>query len=335
MKTITFGIKSINQELVTHPEPMIILVTGGCGFIGSNFVNYAITKRPNWIIVNLDAMYYCANHKFIKQEVKNSNRYTFYKGNICDSDLVYNILDKHHITHVIHFAAQSHVQNSFKDASMFVTDNVLGTQQLLESIRKYNKIKKFIHVSTDEVYGDSSESKKTELSPLFPTNPYAASKAGAELMAQAYYHSYNIPIVITRGNNVYGPNQHIEKLIPCFIHKAKNNEKLKIQGTGLVRRSFMHISDAINAFECVLFDGIPGEIYNIGCEEGMEYNILDVGQLILDMIKTEYTFKNEIEFIEDRPYNDRRYYISNLKLKNIGWKQKVTFKQGLFDLINN
>jgi dTDP-glucose 4,6-dehydratase len=329
---------AIKKCLESYPKinQQNLLVTGGCGFIGSNYINYIIKNRPEFNIVNLDAMYYCASHDHIDKEVHMTNRYTFVKGNINDHKLVSNILKNNNITHIIHFAAQSHVQNSFKDASSFVNDNILGTQTLLECVREYNQVKKFIHVSTDEVYGEALHDQKTEQSILCPTNPYAASKAGAELMAQAYSHSYKLPIIITRGNNVYGTNQHTEKLIPCFIQKAKNNQKLTIQGDGTTYRAFMHISDTVKAFEYILDKGIIGEIYNIGCDEGTEYNVLEVAKKILDIVKNgqEYNIKNEIEFIEDRPFNDRRYFITNDKLKSLGWTQKVDFQTGLIDLIN-
>ena len=312
-----------------------LLVTGGCGFIGSNFINYFNKNRPDFLIVNLDSMYYCASHKHIDNDVKKSNRYMFIEGNICDFGLVKEILNSKKITHIIHFAAQSHVQNSFKDASIFIKDNVLGTQTLLECVREYTKIEKFIHISTDEVYGEAIENQKTEQSILCPTNPYAASKAGAELIAQAYCHSYRLPIIITRGNNVYGPNQHIEKLIPCFIQKAKNGEKLPIQGDGSSIRAFMYVDDTVRAFECILDRGVAGDIYNIGCDEGTEYSVLEVSRKILDIVKEgkEYKIENEIEFIDDRPYNDRRYYISNDKLKSLGWIQEVSFESGLKKLV--
>jgi dTDP-glucose 4,6-dehydratase len=330
---------AIKQCLESYPKKCTktILVTGGCGFIGSNFVNYMIKNRLDFNIVNLDAMYYCASHNHIDEHVKTSFRYTFIEGNICDSKLVSSILKKHSITHVLHFAAQSHVQNSFKDASCFVQDNICGTQILLECVRGYNKIIKFIHVSTDEVYGESFDTKMTEQSILCPTNPYAASKAGAELMAHAYLRSYKLPIIITRGNNVYGKNQHIEKLIPCFIQKSKNGEKLTIQGDGSSCRAFMYVSDTVRAFECMLDRGLVGEIYNIGCDEGTEYSVLDVARKILDIVKEgkEYKLEDELEFIEDRPYNDRRYYISNNKLKALGWNQEVNFNEGLHKIIKH
>jgi dTDP-glucose 4,6-dehydratase len=330
--------EAVKNCLLNYPKtPSVrMLVTGGCGFIGSNFINYIIKKRPDWFIVNLDAMYYCANKTHIDEDVKMSGRYILIEGNICDSDLVKSILIDKKITHVLHFAAQSHVQNSFKDASEFVKDNVLGTQTLLECVRAYGKIEKFVHVSTDEVYGEALENKKTEQSVLCPTNPYAASKAGAELMAQAYCHSYKLPIVITRGNNVYGPNQHVEKLIPCFIQKAKNGEKLTVQGDGSARRAFMYVLDTVRAFECIVDKGNIGEIYNIGCDEGTEYTVLEVARKILDIVKkgTDYKLEDHLEFIEDRPFNDRRYYISNDKLKALGWAQEVSFLDGLCFLLN-
>lgn len=280
-------------------------------------------------------MYYCASETHIASDVQKSGRYLFIEGNICDSELVKHILKSRNITHVLHFAAQSHVQNSFKDASEFVKDNVLGTQTLLECVRAYGKIEKFVHVSTDEVYGEALENKKTEQSVLCPTNPYAASKAGAELMVQAYCHSYKLPIVITRGNNLYGPNQHIEKLIPCFIQKAKNSEKLTVQGDGSARRAFMYVLDTVRAFECIVDKGVPGEIYNIGCDEGTEYTVLEVAKKILDIVKegNQYTLEDELEFVEDRLFNDRRYYISNDKLKALGWTQEIGFEEGIDRLI--
>jgi dTDP-D-glucose 4,6-dehydratase len=186
------------------------------------------------------------------------------------------------------------------------------------------------------VYGEALEDKKTEQSMLCPTNPYAASKAGAELMTQAYYYSYKLPIIITRGNNVYGPNQHVEKLVPCFIQKAKNGEKMTIQGDGSAKRAFMHVSDTVRAFEYIVNKGVIGEIYNIGCDEGTEYTVLEVGQMILDITinKSHVKFEDHIEFVEDRPYNDSRYYISNNKLKALGWEQKIGFDEGLRKLIN-
>ena len=199
--------KNVNLKInFENNKDTILLVTGGCGFIGSNFINKTMEKYDKIRIINVDAMYYCANENNVTENIRNSERYTFVKGNLCSFDLVQHIFDFYKPTHVIHFAAQSHVQNSFTDAIQYTKDNILGTHTLLEISRKYSKIQKFIHVSTDEVYGESmlscEEDHKTEKSILCPTNPYAASKAGAELMAQSYNHSFNMPIIITRGNNV-------------------------------------------------------------------------------------------------------------------------------------
>ena len=346
------GIKSINDSV---KEVLIkyklnldkkkltknLLITGGSGFIGSNFINYYFFKKEHQFfkIINLDALYYCADENNIYKSIRKHENYVMHKGNINDSSLVTEILNKYNISHVIHFAAQTHVQNSFEDSISFSKDNVLGTNTLLECCRKYGKIEKFIHVSTDEVYGESmtnvNEKHKTEHSVLCPTNPYAASKAGAELIAQSYYHSYNFPVIITRGNNVYGNNQYPEKIIPKFIKQLKNNEKITIQGDGSPIRSFLHAYDTAKAFEIILEQGKIGEIYNIGCDENMEYSVLEVGKILIKKIKNTETYSDWIEYIEDRPFNDKRYYISNQKLKDLGWDIEISLNDGLNYLINN
>jgi dTDP-glucose 4,6-dehydratase len=316
-----------------------LLVTGGCGFIGSNFINYYFHKNNFKTIVNLDAMYYCANEENVSEAIRKNKNYTFINGNLCDEPLISKILKVHNITHVVHFAAQSHVQNSFEDSIKFTHDNILGTHTLLECCRKYGKIKKFIHVSTDEVYGESmntiDEKHKTEHSILCPTNPYAATKAGAELIAQSYCHSYKMPIIITRGNNVYGQNQYPEKLIPRFIQLLQENKKVTIQGDGSTVRAFLHAYDTAKAFETVLENGVVGEIYNIGCDEGMEYSVLEISKILIKMIKHTENYEDWIEYIDDRPYNDMRYYISNQKLKDLGWCIEIDLMTGLRDLINS
>jgi len=310
-----------------------LLITGGCGFIGSNFINYYFPKEKIAKLVNFDAMYYCANKENVDESIRKSPNYVLVEGNLCDEKLVKQTLYEHQITHIIHFAAQSHVQKSFDDSLVFTKDNVLGTHVLLECSRKYNRIKKFVHVSTDEVYGESmntvDETHKTEHSILCPTNPYAATKAGAELIAQSYCHSYKMPIIITRGNNVYGPNQYPEKLIPRFIKLLKENKKLTIQGNGSSVRAFMHAYDTAKAFECVLEKGIIGEIYNLGCDEGMEYSVMDVAKTLIKLMKNTDEYNTWIEYVEDRPFNDERYYISNKKLKDLGWFIEKDFIENL------
>ena len=320
-----------------NKEHVNLLVTGGCGFIGSNFINYYFPLEKVNKLVNLDAMYYCANEENVVEHIRSHDGYILVKGNLCDNALVSSVLKKYNITHVIHFAAQSHVQNSFEDSIKFTHDNIVGTHTLLECCRKYGNIERFIHVSTDEVYGESlnevNEKHKTEQSILCPTNPYAATKAGAELIAQSYAHSYKMPIIITRGNNVYGPNQYPEKLIPLFIKLLKEGKKVTIQGKGTSVRAFLHAYDTARAFECILEKGLIGEIYNIGCDQNMEYSVMDVAKILIKMIKDTDEYDEWIEYIEDRPYNDKRYYISNQKLKNLGWEIKVNFLDGLYDLL--
>jgi len=316
---------------------MILLVTGGYGFIGSNFINYYFPKQPpGFKLVNLDVMYYCANEQNVNREIRTSENYKFIKGDLCNFQLVMNLLEEYSITHIIHFAAQSHVQNSFEDSIKYTHDNIVGTHTLLECSRKYGKLERFIHVSTDEVYGESmnsvDETHKTEHSILCPTNPYAATKAGAELIAQSYSHSYKMPIIITRGNNVYGPNQYPEKLIPLFIKLLKENKKVTIQGDGSTVRAFLHSHDTARAFEAILEKGNIGEIYNIGCDEGMEYSVMDIAKILIQLIKGTTNYDDWIEYIDDRPYNDKRYYISNKKVKELGWDIQIHFMDGILTL---
>jgi dTDP-glucose 4,6-dehydratase/UDP-glucose 4,6-dehydratase len=288
-------------------------------------------------MVNIDAMYYCANEKNVDPTIRYHKKYVFIKGNLCDFEFVKDIVEKYKITHVIHFAAQSHVQNSFTDSIKFTHDNILGTHTLLEVCRRHGKIAKFIHVSTDEVYGESmnqvDEKQKTEHSILCPTNPYAATKAGAELIAQSYNHSYKMPIIITRGNNVYGKNQYPEKLIPLFIKQLKEGKKVTIQGNGSAVRAFLHAYDTAKAFECILEKGTVGEIYNIGCDNNMEFSVMEIAKLLIKLIKNTDNYDEWIEYIEDRPFNDQRYYISNKKLKDLGWNIEISLMNGLNELL--
>jgi UDP-glucose 4,6-dehydratase len=282
-------------------------------------------------------MYYCADINNINKDIRDSSRYKFIKGNLCSSDLIDFILNTYNIDTIIHFAAQSHVQNSFDDSLQYTQDNILGTHTLLEICRKYGKIDKFIHVSTDEVYGESlfnNDTKKDENSILCPTNPYAATKAAAEMIATSYYHSFKIPIIITRGNNVYGVNQYPEKLIPRFIKLLKEDKPVTIQGDGTNLRSFLHVNDVVSAFECILEKGIIGEIYNIGADEHLEYSVKDIAYKLIYKIKNTLDYDKWISYIPDRPFNDKRYYISNAKLKQMGWSINTNFDQGLYNLLS-
>ena len=313
----------------------VLLVTGGAGFIGSHFINNYARSRPHARIMNLDALYYAGSEEHVDAEVRASSRYSFHKLNLRDFDALVKIVSTNAITHVVHFAAQSHVTRSFNDSREYTLDNVVGTHNLLEACRLHApSLKKFVHVSTDEVYGESmlgrGTTSKTEQSVLCPTNPYAATKAGAELIAQSYAHSWGMPLVITRGNNVYGPNQHDEKVIPSFMSRLKRGQKVQIEGTGDCVRAFMHASDAARAFQLVLEKGRIGEIYNLGCDQGAEISIMDLAIMIVGLVKgKEVNAIDWIELKEDRPFNDKRYFISNQKIKSLGWKQTVTLEDGL------
>jgi len=303
-----------------------ILITGGCGFIGSNLVNQLVIKYPEYFFVNLDILYYCASLKNIL--VADKPNYKFIKGNLTDYNLLRFILEEYKIDTVMHLAAQSHVDNSFSNPLQYTTDNILGTHTLLEACKNYGKIRRFIHVSTDEVYGETTHDiQKNESSILCPTNPYAATKAGAEIIAMSYYHSFKMPIIITRGNNVYGINQYPEKLIPKFITLLKDHKKLTIQGDGNNRRSFIYVDDVVNAFDVILHRGKIGEIYNIGSME--EYSVMDVARILLRKMRNTDDLGSNIVYVEDRNFNDRRYYITNDKIMELGWKQTIDFEEGL------
>jgi len=298
-----------------------ILITGGCGFIGSNFINYMTHKYKDFNFINIDALYYCGS----KDNINNIFNYEFIHGNINDYNLVVYILKNKNIDTIIHFAAQSHVDNSFLEPLKYTEDNIKGTHTLLEAVKNTNKNIKFIHISTDEVYGESklNENSKKESDILSPTNPYAASKAAAEMIINSYIHSFNLKIIIIRSNNVYGKNQYPEKLIPKFINLLENNKKCTIHGDGSALRSFIHVNDVCSAIECILFKGTIHEIYNIGSNN--EISVLDVTKLLINIIKKDNNYNNYITYIEDRPFNDKRYFINNDKLIKLGWIQKIHF----------
>lgn len=314
-----------------------ILVTGGCGFIGSNYLNLMVKKYPECNFINLDFLYYCASLKNIK--VENKDNYKFIQGDICDKDLISNILKDNNIDCIMHFAAQSHVQNSFDNVDLYVKDNILGTKNLLECSRNYGKLKLFLHVSTDEVYGesyseDNEDNIKTEKSLLDPTTPYSSSKAAAELLAMSYYHSFKLPIMIVRSNNVYGFNQYPEKVIPRFIMLLSKDMKLTIQGKGDNLRTFVHSYDSANAFDLISRKGEIGEIYNIGSDMDSERSVIDLAKLLIKKLKNTEDYDKYIEYVPDRIFNDTRYYICDKKLRKLGWTQNISFEEGLDMTIN-
>ena len=306
-----------------------ILFTGGCGFIGSNVINFFCEKYKSSKIYNIDRIDYCSNIK----NVNNYQNYKFIKGDINSTDLVNFVLNNYEIEYIIHFAAQSHVDNSFGNSLIFSKDNILGTHSLLECSRNYGKLKKFIHISTDEVYGEvDDETISCEKSILNPTNPYAASKAAAEFLVRAYYISFNLPIIITRGNNVYGPRQYPEKIIPKFINQLLNNDLMTIHGNGSSRRNFIYVDDVSSAIDIILNKGEINQIYNIGSEN--EYSVLDIANLLLTKIKPDQKIEDNVKYVTDRNFNDRRYAIDYTKLKLLGWKEKINFTDGIQKTIN-
>ena len=301
-----------------------VLITGGCGFIGSAFINRFETYDN---LVNIDALYYCSNPKAIPSEKRN---YTFIQDDLSDCGKITKILEEHSITHVIHFAAQSHVQNSFHEPLIYTRDNIVASHNLLEASRIYGKLERFFHISTDEVYGDTDcNTIKNEQTILCPTNPYSATKAAVELIIQSYIHSFSMPIIISRMNNVYGPNQHKEKVIPRFIDQLKNNEKITIHGDGSSTRDFMYIDDTISGLNIIFDKGKIGEVYNVGCDDGNDITILELAKLLIKKIKNSENYDEFITYVEDRPYNDKRYYITNEKLKQLGWSHTVKIEDGI------
>ena len=313
-----------------------ILVTGGCGFIGSHFVNYMVETYPTYFICNIDAMYYSASFDNIKDNVKTSPNYKMKVGNVNEYHLLRSLIEDYEFTDVVHFAAQSHVDNSFDDSLQYTDDNVRGTHTLLEVVRKLKPTITFYHFSTDEVYGESKEGEepKHEMSLLCPTNPYAASKAAAEMLVTSYIHSYRLRAIITRCNNVYGPNQYPEKLIPKFITLLKSDKKCTIHGNGSSLRSFIHVYDVCTAMDTILHKGKLHETYNIGSEPENELSVNDVAHILIETIKPGQEVSEWVVRVTDRPYNDRRYFITNDKIKMLGWKQSIVFQDGLRNLIN-
>jgi dTDP-glucose 4,6-dehydratase len=314
-----------------------LLITGGCGFIGSNYINHIFYQNQYDLICNIDALYYCSDINNIHKKIKQSTKYKFYEGNICDYKLLQKIIQENNITHIIHFAAQSHVDNSFNESIKYTNDNVLGTHNILEVIKNTNRNVVMIHFSTDEVYGESDidDIEKTEESILCPTNPYAASKAAAEMYVRSYIFSFNLKIIITRGNNIFGKNQYPEKLIPKFIKCLKEGKKCTIHGDGSSIRNFIHIDDVCNALDIITENGSFGQIYNIGNDITGEKSVLDVTKYLIKMIKNTEDVNNYIEYVNDRPFNDKRYLISNKKLKELGWEIKGNFYDEMNKLIND
>lgn len=286
-----------------------------------------VKKYPQFKIVNFDRLDYCSCIENL-DEIKNYPNYKFVKGNICSSDLVNFVLEAEQIDTIMHFAAQTHVDNSFGNSFQFTQNNIMGTHVLLESAKVAN-IKRFIHVSTDEVYGEQmrDQAAMDEEQVLEPTNPYAATKAGAEFLAKSYHRSFGMPIIITRGNNVYGPHQYPEKLIPKFINQLMRGRSVTLHGTGTNTRNFLFVEDVARAFEILLFKAGVGHIYNIGGTNEKTNN--DVAEQLVRLSGHTGDASERMVYVEDRVFNDLRYHINSSKLLALGWKEEVSWEDGL------
>ncbi|SHI87735.1 dTDP-glucose 4,6-dehydratase [Flavobacterium haoranii] len=325
-----------------------ILVTGGAGFIGANFVPYFIENNPDYHLVNLDLLTYAGNLDNVK-EVDNHPRYTFVQGDICDRNFVEELFQKYQFHDVIHFAAESHVDNSISGPEAFIKTNVLGTFNLLDTARKlwmsapnqYNvgfENSRFHHVSTDEVYGTLGEiGLFEETTPYAPNSPYSASKAGSDMIVRSYFHTYGMNVVTTNCSNNYGPKQHDEKLIPTIIRKAISGENIPIYGDGKNVRDWLYVLDHCKGIELAFKTGKAGETYNIGGRnERNNLYIVDTVCSILNEIqpKSEGRYQDQITFVKDRPGHDLRYAIDASKIENeLGWKADENFETGILKTV--
>ncbi|WNF32947.1 dTDP-glucose 4,6-dehydratase [Aeribacillus composti] len=307
---------------------MNLLVTGGAGFIGSNFVRYMLEKYPNYKVVNYDLLTYAGNLENLK-DVENHPNYTFVKGDINNRELVDYLIKTHEIDVIVNFAAESHVDRSIADPDIFVKTNVLGTQALLD-VAKANNIIKYVQISTDEVYGTLGETGYfTEQTPLAPNSPYSASKAGGDLLVRVYHETYGLNANITRCSNNYGPYHFPEKLIPLMITNALEGKELPIYGDGQNIRDWLHVKDHCAAIDLVIHKGRPGEVYNIGGHNERTNN--EIVYLIVEKLGVS---KDLIKYVADRPGHDHRYAIDPTKIMTeLGWKPQYTFETGILETI--
>ncbi|MDD5633855.1 MAG: dTDP-glucose 4,6-dehydratase [Candidatus Omnitrophica bacterium] len=303
---------------------MNFLITGGCGFIGSNFIRFILKKYKDIRIVNLDKLTYCGNPDNLKG-LERDERYTFVKGDICDEKLVLRLVRKTEV--IVNFAAESHVDRSIKYPNDFMMTNFCGVKTILDTA-KASKIKKFIQIGTDEVYGSIKRGLSGEKDLLSPNSPYSASKAAADLLALSYFNTYSLPVVITRSSNNFGPFQYPEKLIPLFITNILNNEKVPLYGDGKNVRDWLFVEDNCRAIDLVIQKGKEGEIYNIG--GGTQLANYDLTEKILKKMDKD---KDSIEYVKDRPGHDRRYALDSSKIKKLGWKTGGNFDKRLEETI--
>jgi dTDP-glucose 4,6-dehydratase len=302
------------------------LVTGGLGFIGSNFIRVALRERPSLEIVNLDAMTYAGNPANLR-DVEADARYRFVKGDICDTAAVESAIGEG-VDAIVNFAAETHVDRSILDPEQFLRTDILGTHVLLEAVRKHG-IARYLQVSTDEVYGDVSEGESVESDPLRPRSPYSASKAGGDLQVLAYWTTFQTPVLITRGSNTYGPYQYPEKLIPLFITNLVDDQQVPVYGDGLQVRDWLHVEDHARGILHVLEHGELGNIYNVG--GGNPHTNIEITKRLISGCGR--SMETHVRHVVDRPGHDRRYAVSTEKARAIGWAPRVEFEQGLRETI--
>jgi len=303
---------------------MKVLVTGGAGFIGSNFIRFILKKHPDWDVINFDKLTYCGNLENLK-DVENNHRYSFVKGDICDETAVEKAIKNADI--VFHFAAESHVDNSIKDPYIFTKTNVLGTHVLLEQARK-NKVKKFIYISTDEVYGSVKQGSSKEGDPFEPNSPYSASKAAAEHLVRSYYITFKLPVIITRSSNNFGPYQYPEKLIPLFVTNLVDGKKVPLYGDGLNIRDWLYVADNCEAIDFAAEKGKIGEAYNIG--GGNEIPNVEITKTLIQETGRDESF---IKYVADRSGHDRRYSLDTTKIFSLGWKPRFNFRTAIRETV--
>ena len=318
------------MQVCYHYCMKTLLVTGGCGFIGSNFVRYMLKKHNNIRIINVDALTYAGSRENLADSEKNP-RYTFYQCDIARKSRLAALFKKHAVDWIVHFAAETHVDRSIMHPERFIRTNIIGSHNLLALAVQYH-IARYIHISTDEVYGALTQPRQkpfTEQSPLLPNNPYSASKASADLLTRSYYKTYGLPIIITRCANNYGPYQFPEKLISLAITNALENQPIPIYGDGLYIRDWLYVRDHCTAIDMILHQGIPGEIYNIGGTSDIPNS--GIITRILDILKKPHSL---ITYVKDRPGHDRRYSLDSTKLrKELGWTPGSDLIQGLQETV--
>ena len=303
-----------------------VLVTGGAGFIGSNFVRHALTTHEDWHVTTLDKLTYAGRRENL-HDVIDHPRHTFVHGDICDAPLAGPLVERANV--VVHFAAETHVDRSILAAGDFIRTDVEGTFVLLEAARRATGLKRFVQISTDEVYGSVPVGASTERDELKPRNPYSASKAGADRLAYSYFATYDVPVIITRASNNYGPYQFPEKVLPLFVTNLVDNIQVPLYGDGLNVRDWLHVSDHCRAVDFLIDAATNGEVYNIG--GGNEVRNIDLTHTILALMEKPLSL---IRPVADRPGHDRRYALDTTKLRTLGWAPQVPFENGLKDAVN-